>query len=155
MEALSARKPQPLRGIRVLDFSHVIAGPFATFYLAQLGADVTKVEKPGGGDVMRRTASGARAFTALNAGKRTREIDIATANRLRDALLEAISADPTPVVDMAGVTFVDASGIRAILEVSRSLNGRGPLLITHAALMQRLLELVGLDVPSVVFPDGA
>lgn len=70
--------PRALRGVRVLDFSHVIAGPFATFYLAQMGADVTKVEKPGGGDVMRRTASGARAFTALNAGKRMRELDIAS-----------------------------------------------------------------------------
>ncbi|MBS0320696.1 MAG: CoA transferase [Proteobacteria bacterium] len=69
---------QPLRGVRVVDFSHVIAGPFATFHLAQLGAHVTKIEKPGGGDVMRRTPSGARAFTALNAGKTMRAIDIAT-----------------------------------------------------------------------------
>lgn len=70
--------PQALRGIRVLDFSHVIAGPFATFHLAQMGAEVTKIEKPGGGDVMRRTANGKRAFTAFNAGKRMREIDIAS-----------------------------------------------------------------------------
>jgi crotonobetainyl-CoA:carnitine CoA-transferase CaiB-like acyl-CoA transferase len=69
--------PQALRGIRVLDFSHVIAGPFATFHLVQMGAEVTKVEKPGGGDVMRRH-SGARAFTAFNAGKVMREIDIAS-----------------------------------------------------------------------------
>lgn len=67
-----------LQGVRVLDFSHVIAGPFATFHLAQMGAQVTKVERPGGGDVMRRTASGLRAFTALNAGKDILECDIAT-----------------------------------------------------------------------------
>lgn len=78
MAAVFRPPPQALRGVRVLDFSHVIAGPFATFHLAQLGAEVTKIEKPGGGDVMRRTASGARAFTALNAGKRMREIDIAS-----------------------------------------------------------------------------
>jgi crotonobetainyl-CoA:carnitine CoA-transferase CaiB-like acyl-CoA transferase len=69
--------PQALHGVRVVDFSHVIAGPFATLYLAQLGAEVIKVEKPGGNDVMRRH-SGARAFAALNAGKLMREIDIAT-----------------------------------------------------------------------------
>ena len=75
-----------LDDIRVLDFSHVIAGPFATFYLAQMGAQVTKVEKPGGGDVMRRSGSGARAFTALNAGKECVEIDITT-DAGRDAVL--------------------------------------------------------------------
>ncbi|HTY67744.1 MAG TPA: CoA transferase [Alphaproteobacteria bacterium] len=85
--------PQALRGVRVLDFSHVIAGPFATFYLAQMGAEVTKVEKPGGGDVMRRTASGARAFTALNAGKRMREIDIASAAGRAEVLALARAAD--------------------------------------------------------------
>lgn len=37
-----------LHGIVVLDFSHVIAGPFATFYLAALGARVIKVENPHG-----------------------------------------------------------------------------------------------------------
>lgn len=66
----------PLKGLRVLDFSHVIAGPFATLYLAQLGAEVTKVEKPGGGDVMRASATGAYQFAAFNAGKQCIEIDL-------------------------------------------------------------------------------
>lgn len=86
-----------LQGIRVLDFSHVIAGPFATFYLAQMGADVTKVEKPGGGDVMRRTASGARAFTAFNAGKHMREIDIATEQGRSE--VRALARDAHVMVD--------------------------------------------------------
>jgi crotonobetainyl-CoA:carnitine CoA-transferase CaiB-like acyl-CoA transferase len=84
---------QALQGIQVLDFSHVIAGPFATFHLAQMGADVLKIEKPGGGDVMRRSASGARAFTALNAGKRSREIDIASAGGRAEVLRLAASCD--------------------------------------------------------------
>lgn len=84
---------QALQGVQVLDFSHVIAGPFATFHLAQMGADVLKIEKPGGGDVMRRSASGARAFTALNAGKRSREIDIASAAGRAEVLRLAAESD--------------------------------------------------------------
>jgi crotonobetainyl-CoA:carnitine CoA-transferase CaiB-like acyl-CoA transferase len=84
---------QALRGVRVLDFSHVIAGPFATLHLAQMGAEVTKVEKPGGGDVMRRSASGARAFTAFNAGKQMRAIDIASAAGRAAVLALAREAD--------------------------------------------------------------
>lgn len=85
--------PQALQGVRVVDFSHVIAGPFATFHLAQLGAQVTKVEKPGGGDVMRRTAAGERAFTAFNAGKTMRAIDIATDAGRAEVLALAREAD--------------------------------------------------------------
>jgi crotonobetainyl-CoA:carnitine CoA-transferase CaiB-like acyl-CoA transferase len=84
--------PQALRGVRVLDFSHVIAGPFATFHLAQMGAEVTKVEKPGGGDVMRRH-TGARAFTAFNAGKVLREIDVASDAGRAEVLALARDAD--------------------------------------------------------------
>lgn len=74
---------QPLNGIRVLDMSHVIAGPLASHYLAQLGAEVIKIE-PISGEVMRNsqvpgdapghdTPSG---FVALNAGKKSLAIDI-------------------------------------------------------------------------------
>lgn len=84
---------KPLTGLKVLDFSHVIAGPFATFYLAQLGAEVTKVEKPGGGDVMRGNAKGASQFAAFNAGKQCVQIDIQTPEGQAQAMELALQAD--------------------------------------------------------------
>ncbi|HEY9280715.1 MAG TPA: CoA transferase [Eoetvoesiella sp.] len=83
----------PLSGIRIIDFSHVIAGPLATFYLAQMGADVVKIEKPGGGDVLRRSERGASAFLSLNAGKQSRELDFHTKQGLEEAVELAREAD--------------------------------------------------------------
>lgn len=75
---------KPLEGVRVLDLSHVIAGPMASFYLAQLGAEVIKIEPPGSGEVMRANRPGAdegdtpTGYVALNAGKRSLALDIRT-----------------------------------------------------------------------------
>ncbi|MEM8925854.1 MAG: CoA transferase [Actinomycetota bacterium] len=71
----------PLDGIRVIDFSRIIAGPLCTQQLADLGADVIKVEHPVTGDDMRtRSSSGDRrgpAFCAFNRSKRSIAIDLA------------------------------------------------------------------------------
>ncbi|RZL88034.1 MAG: CoA transferase [Variovorax sp.] len=75
---------KPLEGVRVIDMSHVIAGPLASLYLAQLGAEVIKIEPPQGGEVMRASKDGAEegdtpsGFVALNAGKRSFAADIRT-----------------------------------------------------------------------------
>lgn len=58
----------PLQGIRVLELGNLIAGPLATRFLADLGADVIKLESTDGGDIARRANS--PAFHSLNAGKR-------------------------------------------------------------------------------------
>jgi crotonobetainyl-CoA:carnitine CoA-transferase CaiB-like acyl-CoA transferase len=83
---------KPLQGIQVLDFSHVIAGPMATFYLQQFGADVMKVESRSGGDVMRRGNAKA-SFAALNAGKTTVEMDLRDPADLHKLQEMASSAD--------------------------------------------------------------
>ena len=80
-----------LKGIQVIDISHVIAGPLTSYYLAQLGAEVIKIEKPGSGDVMRANKESIptdtpTAFSSLNAGKKSLAVDIRTvegANAIR------------------------------------------------------------------------
>ncbi|WP_424460837.1 CaiB/BaiF CoA transferase family protein [Ottowia sp.] len=80
----------PLAGIRVLDLSRILAGPWATQALADLGAEVIKIEKPEGGDdtrsmgppFFRHHATGERAdaayFLSCNRGKESVAIDIST-----------------------------------------------------------------------------
>ena len=86
-----------LNGIRVLDVTQVMAGPYCAMLLCDLGADVVKVEAPPGGDATRRMA-GARgtdspAFNAVNRGKRGIVVDIKTAAG-RDIILRlAAKAD--------------------------------------------------------------
>jgi crotonobetainyl-CoA:carnitine CoA-transferase CaiB-like acyl-CoA transferase len=70
-----------LEGIRVLDFTQIIAGPFCTMLLADLGADVVKVETPGRGDLGRLMAptmpgGDSGAFVAVNRNTRSVAVDL-------------------------------------------------------------------------------
>jgi CoA:oxalate CoA-transferase len=69
---------QPLLGIAVLDLTQIYNGPYATFLMAQAGAEVIKVEPPGGEHLRKRQgASGAAMpFAMLNANKRTMTLDL-------------------------------------------------------------------------------
>ena len=76
----------PLGGIRVADFSRVLAGPLATMTLGDLGADVVKVERPGGGDETRGwhppTAEDGQStyYLAVNRNKRSIALDLSTSD---------------------------------------------------------------------------
>ena len=90
---------KPLEGVRVIDMSHVIAGPLTSLYLAQLGAEVIKIESPFGGDVMRASKAGTEqgdtpdGFVALNAGKRSFAADVRTAEGAQLVRSLAATAD--------------------------------------------------------------
>jgi crotonobetainyl-CoA:carnitine CoA-transferase CaiB-like acyl-CoA transferase len=68
-----ARSAGPLAGIRILEIGHMLAGPYATMMLADLGAEVIKIE-PRGGDISRQV--GDSYFASLNRGKRSMCVDL-------------------------------------------------------------------------------
>lgn len=70
---------QPFTDIRIIDFTQVLAGPFATQQLAQLGAEVIKVEPPGSGDMTRNLMAGIKgspSFYTCNIGKKSITLDM-------------------------------------------------------------------------------
>lgn len=74
----------PLAGVRVLDLTNVLAGPFCGYQLARLGAEVVKIENPRGGDLARRLGADPEmsrremglSFVAVNAGKQSVAVDL-------------------------------------------------------------------------------
>lgn len=71
-------RPGPLSGVTVLDLGQIYNGPYATFLMAMAGADVIKIEPPGGENLRRRTVvgGGALPFAMLNSNKRCLVLDL-------------------------------------------------------------------------------
>ena len=88
-----------LAGVRVLDLTNVLAGPFCCYQLAQLGADVIKVETPGTGDLARQLGADPElnrrlmgtSFLAQNAGKRSITLNLKNPNA-REAFLRLVAS---------------------------------------------------------------
>lgn len=79
---------KPLSGVRVLDLSNVLSGPYCCYQLALLGAEVVKVERPNSGDLARQLGSDAKrnganmgiSFLAQNAGKKSITLNLKSAD---------------------------------------------------------------------------
>jgi len=88
----------PLHGLRVLDLSNVLAGPFCGYQLSLMGAEVVKIEVPGSGDLARRLGADPRAaarlmgasFVAVNAGKQSVTLNLKDP-RGRDIFLKMVA----------------------------------------------------------------
>lgn len=88
----------PLEGVRVADFSRVLAGPLATMTLADLGAEVIKIERPGHGDDTRAwgppwTPTSSSYFECVNRSKRSIALDLRDPEDLAVARAIAVEAD--------------------------------------------------------------
>ncbi|MEL6921797.1 MAG: CaiB/BaiF CoA-transferase family protein [Pseudomonadota bacterium] len=115
-----AKSGKPLQGVRVLEFARVLAGPWAGQLLADLGADVIKIESPDGGDETRHwgppfvTAPdgenlSAAYFQCCNRGKRSVALDLKNSDDLSTARQLAAQADV--IIENFKVETMDRFGL--------------------------------------------
>lgn len=122
--------PAPLAGVKVVDLSKILAGPYATMSFADLGAEVVKIEHPDGGDPTRQwgppfVGDDATYYLAVNRGKKSVTVDLKSeeGQRVVDRLLE----DADVVVE----NFRPGSSLQKIFDY-RDLSERFPhLVILH------------------------
>ncbi|MBX3500142.1 MAG: CoA transferase [Alphaproteobacteria bacterium] len=126
----------PLQGVRVVDLTHVLAGPYVTHVLTQLGADVVKIERPGVGDVMRNGRPGqsppglAAGFVGMNHGKRSLTLDLKDARgqqvltRLVERADVLVENQRPGELDRLGFGYATAATLNARL-VYASISGWG------------------------------
>ncbi len=149
--------PMPLSGVRVLDFSWVIAGPTTTRYLAAMGAEVIKIEAPGRGDPGRAS----ELHTVLGQAKRSVVLDLKKAEAV--ALARGLAAKSDVLIENFATGVMDrlslgAEALRALnpdlIYVSASGLGRtGPeaQAVAYGTLLQCYAGFAGLnrhpDVP--------
>ena len=102
----------PLAGVRVLALEQAVAGPLCTRHLVDLGADVVKIERPGGGDFARRYDTAVKGLSSyffwLNRGKRSFTLDMKQPEA--NAILERLVASSDVLVQNLGPGAIDRLG---------------------------------------------
>jgi CoA:oxalate CoA-transferase len=142
MSETASKTIRPLSGVRVIDFTQVFAGPFCTFQLSLLGAEVIKVESTAGGDTLRgyrlgRDGMGGQggSFIAINAGKKSVALNLKTEGGREAAKRLVASGDVlvenfrTGVLDRFGLSWKQCQEInkRLIYVTMSGFGANGPL----------------------------
>jgi formyl-CoA transferase len=153
-----------LEGVRIVDLSHVQAGPTCTQLLAWFGADVIKVEKPGSGDVTRgqlRDVPGADSlyFTMLNHNKRSITLD--AKNPRGKEVLEALIKSSDVLVENFGPGVLDRMGftwekIQVInpMIIVASIKGFGPGPYEDCKVYENVAQCTGGSASTTGFDNG-
>jgi len=118
---------QPFEGVRMIDFTQVIAGPFASYQLALLGADVIKIERPGGEGVSplrayaRMVGEISPMWIAVNANKRNMTLDLKKPEAVE--IVKRLVRDADIVMENYRPGVMDRLGVgyEALSEVNPSL----------------------------------
>ncbi len=83
------------------------------------------------------------------------ELDMASAGTLRDAVQRIVDDRGNLTLDLQDVSFIDSSGLRALVQLSQQMNGSGPLVLSNVpASVRRLLDIVGLETLPGIKVEG-
>jgi formyl-CoA transferase len=148
----------PLEGVLVADFSRVLAGPLATMMLADLGAEVIKVERPGHGDDTRQwgppwTEESSSYFECVNRSKQSIALDLRSSEDQAVALSLAARADVvvenflTGTMDRLGLGYDDVAKINpgvVYCSITGFGSGRGAALPGYDFVVQALGGLMSI-----------
>src|SRR3954469_8413191 len=118
MMAPTVPKPLPLAGIRVLEFGHTILGPCCGMVLADFGAEVIKIEPPGGERTRRLKGFGAGYFAFYNRNKKSVTLDYKTPEGL--ALARSLIPTADVLIENMAPNALSRAGLGA--EEARKLN---------------------------------
>lgn len=104
----------PLKSLKVVDASQILAGPYCTMLLADMGAEVVKVEKPGGGDDTRRMGppfinGESAAFLAMNRNKRSVVLNLKSADGV--AAMKRLISDADVFIENYRAGAMDRAGL--------------------------------------------
>jgi formyl-CoA transferase len=153
-----------LEGIRVIDMTHVQAGPACTQLMAWMGADVIKIETPGRGDVTRSQLRDipdvdSLYFTMLNCNKRSITLNLKSDEgkrifeelvRRSDVLVENFAPG---AMDRLGFTWEHVHELNPRL-IFASLKGFGPGVLEHAKAYEPIAQATGGAMSTTGFEDG-
>jgi crotonobetainyl-CoA:carnitine CoA-transferase CaiB-like acyl-CoA transferase len=125
-----SQPPRPLAGVKVVDLSKILAGPYSTMSLADLGADVIKVEHPDGGDPTRQwgppfQGEDATYYLAANRGKRSVTLDLKS--EAGQAAVHRLLADADVVVE----NFRPGSSLARIFDYAELSANYPRLVVLH------------------------
>ncbi|MFB8032797.1 CaiB/BaiF CoA transferase family protein [Streptomyces sp. NPDC056004] len=154
--------PGPLSGVVVADFGRVLAAPYATMLLADLGADVIKVERPGAGDDTRawgppHAHGESTYFLSVNRNKRSFAIDLGTPEGRRDAHALVRRADVLfenfrpGTMDKYGLSYAQAEALNpgiVYCSVTGFGSGEGAGLPGYDLLLQAVGGLMSVTGPA-------
>ena len=146
--AAAVTAPQPLRGLRVVEFTHMVMGPTCAMVLADMGAEVIKVEPIDGEGTRRLLGAGAGFFPMFNRNKKSIGIDLKQPEGAAVAQRLAASADVVVENFKAGVLAkfgLDYAGLSALNERLIYVSHKGflPGPYEHRTALDEVVQMMG------------